>query len=178
MQGASTDGIFTDADSSLGEPVPASSATVEVGDEPSSWGEEEPQAVPVRPTELSFDLPGQQGQQSRRASRSRRQPRGKVQRGPARPQNFTGEASAESHSDSACPREVCQLDDPLEQAPLLRAGRGRGSGASTVVRHGGAHPCRPRYGTAGQAGGVCGLLRACAGTLHVELPRCRLLSWT
>ena len=107
MHGTSTDGIFTDADSSLGEPVPASSATVEVGDEPSSWlGEEEPHAVPVRPTELSFDLLSQQGEQSRRAGRSRRQLRRKVQRGRVRPQNFTGGDSAEgcSESDSTCPQ--------------------------------------------------------------------------
>ena len=104
-QGSSTDGIFTDADSSLGEPVPASSATVEVGDEPSSWTEEEEsQAIPVRPTELSFDLPSQRGQLSRRGGRSRRQPRGKVQRGRVRPQNFTGGHSAEGCSDSTCPQ--------------------------------------------------------------------------
>ena len=112
MQGTSTDGIFTDADSSLGEPVPASSATVEAGDEPTSWFQEEPQAVPVRPTELRCDLPSQRGRRHRGGGRSRRQPRGKVQRGTVRPQNFTGGVSAEGCCDAACPQGGVSIQGP------------------------------------------------------------------
>ena len=145
-QGSSTDGIFTDGDSSLGEPVPASSATVEVGDEPGSWlEEEEPQAVPVRPTELSFDLPSQQGQRSRRPGRNKRQPRGKLQRGPVRPQNFTGGDSAEGCSDSNCPQGGMAAKRLSGASFPLRAGRDRGSGASAAVKHGGAHLFRPAW---------------------------------
>ena len=112
--GTSDDGIFTDADSSLGEPVPASTASAEVGDGPTSWfDEDEPHAVPVRPTELRFDLPSRQGRQNRWASRSRRQPRGKVQRGTVRPQSFTGGDSAEGRPDSTCPGESMSARAPF-----------------------------------------------------------------